>query len=146
MALGYRLILLAAMLAACSAAICNEYAEPAPPQTECGSDDPRIGQTTTWYADLHGIRGTLTIMDNCTIVIENFYYDGIALDARIVGMKGNEDCTHGTILSPDIRRKGGYTNETMTVELPEGVTLDDVERIGLCCAPVGFTFTEGAFK
>jgi len=139
------LLLLLAVIPFCFAA-CNEYVEPLSPQTDCAADDPRIGQTTEWYADLHGISGDLSIVDNCTIVIEHFYYDGIALDARIIGMKGDEDCTHGTILSPDIRREGGYVDETFTLALPEGVTLDDVERIGLCCAPVGFTFTEGTFE
>jgi len=137
---------LAAAVVMCMGALCNEYANPLLPQTECGNDDPRIGQTATWDEKFHNIRGTLRIVDNCTIVIEHFTYDGIALDARIMGMKGDEDCDTGTTLTEDIRRQGGYNDETFTIALPQSVTLDDVERIGLCCAPVGFTFTQDSFK
>ena len=142
-----RLMLVLAVLSVMGlGALCNEYENPLSPQSECGGDDPRVGQTATWFAELHGIQGTLRIIDNCTIDIEHFSYDGIALDARIVGMKGTEDCDNGTILTPDIRRDGGYVDETYTIKLPEDVTLDDVERIGLCCAPVGFIFTQGTFE
>lgn len=127
---------------------CISYSDPTPPQSSCGADDPRVGRTTSWSATFpHKITGDLRIVDNCTLMLEHFYYDGIAIDARVVATKGTEDCAQGHILSPQtLVRAGGYTNETITIPLPEGVTLDDVERVGICCVPIGLMFAEGELK
>ncbi len=102
-------------------------------QSGCGSDDPRIG----YVAELtdrfiHGVSGTARIVDNCTIVIENFYFDGLAVPPAIVGIK-NEDFAHPIILNGNILNPAGYHNATMTVPLPAGVTLDDVPMISITC-------------
>ncbi len=127
---------------------CVSYTDPTLPQSSCGADDPRVGRATSWSATFpHKITGDLRIVDNCTIVLEHFYYDGIALDARVVGTKGTENCAQGQILSQQtLVRAGGYTDETIVIPLPEGVTLDDVERVGICCVPIGAMFAEGTFK
>jgi len=104
-----------------------------PSQSSCGSDDPRVG----YIAELtdrfiHGVSGTARIVDNCTIVIENFTFDGLGVPPAVVGVTDN-DFANPVILLGNIFRLGGYHDETLTVPLPEGVTLDDVPMISISC-------------
>jgi len=133
---------LALLLSSCAA-----VPEVGPPQGDCAADDPRIGRTAELENTfIHGIQGTARIVSNCTIVIENFFYDGIGFDVRIVGVKDG-DFANPTVLSPgNLVRAGGYTDQTLTVTLPEGVTLDDVPTISVMCVPFRFSFGAGTFS
>ena len=135
-------ITLAALIAGCPVT-----QAPAPGQTGCAADHPKVGMTAVIEGISHGVAGTARIVDNCTIVIEHFYYDGIALDPHVVG--GKADDSDLIVLSESIFRLGGYQDETLTVTLPEGVTLDDIERIGIACIPLGvfpLSFGAGTFQ
>jgi hypothetical protein len=109
---------------------CSVVPDPAAPQSGGGSDDPRVGQVAELSNTfIHGISGTARIVDNRTIIIEHFTYDGGAVDARVCGVKNN-DYGHPTVLTSHLR---AYHNETLVVPLPEGVTLDDVPTISISC-------------
>ena len=126
---------------------CPVASTPAPGQTGCAADHPNVGMTAVIEGINHGVSGTARIVDNCTIVIEHFYYDGIALDPHVVGSKADD--SNLIILSDSILRLGGYQDETLTVTLPTGVTLDDIERIGIACIPFGvipLSFGAGTFQ
>ncbi len=133
------------LMALLIAAGCRSVPDPASPQANCGTDDPRIGMTAPLTTRLHGVQGTARIVDNCTIVIENFSYDGIGIDVRVVGVR-NGDIAGGIPLTGDIRRPQGYSNETLTVPLPQGVTLDDVPEIAIVCVTFNVNFGEGQFR
>jgi hypothetical protein len=125
---------------------CPAVPDPAAYQSGCGSDDARVGQTAEFVNTfIHNVHGTARIVDNCTIVIENFTYDGIGLDVRVVGI-ANGDASNPTVLTADIRRPGGYNNETLTVPLPEGVTLDDCDQLSIMCIPFKFSFGYATFE
>lgn len=116
------------------------------PERNCGADDPRVGLTAEFINTfIHNVHGTARIVDNCTIVIEGFIYDGLGLDVRVVGVVHN-DFGHPTVLTPNIVRAGGYQGETLTVKLPEGVTLDDCETISIMCVPITTSFAHAAFR
>lgn len=120
-------------------------ATPRVAQTGCGSDDPRVGyvaELTNRF--IHGVSGTARIVDNCTIVIEDFTFDGLGVPPSVVGIVNN-DFAHPVMLLPNIFRLGGYHNETLTVPLPEGVTLDDVPRISISCVAGTKLFGNGNF-
>ena len=120
-----------------AAVVCGCVYHPVPSefQGSCAADDPRVGQIAELTDRfIHGVRGTARIVDNCKIVIEHFYYDGIAVDARWVGVV-NDDWEHVTVLSGPQMRAGGYVDETIEIKLPEGVTLDAIPMISLCCLP-----------
>jgi hypothetical protein len=125
---------------------CPTFPDPATPQTGCDADDPRVGQAAEFTNTfIHNVHGTARIVDNCTIVIENFTYDGIGLDVRVVGIVDG-DFSNFTILTSDIRRAGGYTDETLEVPLPEDVTLDDAPTISIMCVPFSFSFGHATFQ
>ncbi len=129
---------------------CIPTAPQGPGQSNCGADDPRVGQIAELTNRfIHGVSGTARIVDNCTIVIENFTFDGLGVPPAVVGII-NEDWANPVILNGNIFRTGGYHNETLVVPLPEGVTLDDVPMISITClggvAAFGYgNFAEGYF-
>jgi hypothetical protein len=110
----------------------------------CPAIDPKVG----WRAELatyyHGVEGVAEVLDDCTIRISNFSYDGTGLDVRILAGKGG-DYAGGVALSDDLLRPGGYTGETLTVVLPEGTSLSDVDGISVWCVDVGIDFGSGTF-
>ncbi len=120
------------------------YPSPEPPQQSCGSDDPRVGYIAELTTRMHGVSGTARIVDNCTIVIENFNWDGLGVRPAVVGVTRN-DFENPVILRDDIFRLGGYHNETLPVPLPEGVTLDDVPMISIDCLGGSAVFGYGNF-
>lgn len=125
--------------------LCGCGTVPSGSQGDCGADDPRVGyiaELTNRF--IHNVSGTARIVDNCTIVIENFTFDGLGVPPAVVGIV-NEDFGNPIILLGNIFRPGGYENETLVVPLPEGVTLDDVPMISISCLGGVAAFRYGNF-
>lgn len=124
---------------------CVSAPDPQPRASECAATDARVGQTAQLRTYFHNVSGTARILDDCTIIIENFTYDGGGLDVRVYGGK-DLSFQDAVILSSDLRRVGGYRDETLTVKLPESVTLDDVRVIAIWCIVVNANFGDGEFQ
>lgn len=114
-------------------------------RTDCTSDSPRIGAAATLVTRDHGVSGTARIADDCTIVIDNFNYDGRGVDVRVYAATAGQDFADGVVLSGDLRRSQPYIDETLTLTLPAGATLDDVDALSVWCVPVGVSFGDATF-
>lgn len=114
------------------------------PATGGGTTDPRIGQTAALRTYFHGVSGTARIVDDRTIVIEDFFYDGGGPDVRIYG-DSDDGFASPVVLSADI---GGapHVGGTLTLNLPSGVTLDDVRAIAVWCVIFDVNFGDGVFQ
>ena len=111
---------------------------------ECASTHAKIGQTATLSTRAHGVRGAARIVDDCTIAIENFSYDGGGIDVRVyAGTNGDYDggyaISHNFVGMP-------YTNGTLTVQLPVGKSLDDLDGVSIWCVAASFSFGDGRFQ
>lgn len=112
--------------------------------SNCGSTHPKIGQTAQLSTFAHQVSGTATIVDDCTIEVSMFNFDGTGIDVRFYGGLGG-DYDNGFSMSGDLRRSGGYQGETVRATLPDGQTLDDLDGISVWCVPVGVSFGDGQF-
>ena len=110
----------------------------------CDATHARVGQTATLSTRFHGVRGTARIADDCTIVVEGFSFDGRGIDVRVYGGLGG-DYDAGFAISGDLVRSTPYAAETLTLTLPPGRTLDELDGISVWCVDVGVSFGEGAF-
>jgi len=110
----------------------------------CAATHARVGQVAMLSADFHGTTGTARIVDDCTIVVEGFGYDGTGIDVRFYGALGR-DYGSGFALSDDLLLAGGYDGASLTLTLPPGHTLDEVDSISLWCVAVGVSFGDGSF-
>ncbi len=109
-----------------------------------GDFSARIGQTAPLTGFYHNVSGTARIVDDRTIAFENFNYDGGGPDVRIYG-DTSTGFSSPVVLSGDI---GGhnYVNETLTVTLPDGVTLDDINAVAVWCVIFDIDFGHGTFQ
>ncbi len=111
---------------------------------DCDSTHPWIGYTAELQNFFHDVGGTAEIVDDCTIVINNFTYDGTGIDVRIYGGLGG-DYDNGFPMTEDLLKPGGYNGTTLVATVPDGQTLDDLDGISVWCVDVGVDFGSGVF-
>ncbi|HGG57851.1 MAG TPA: hypothetical protein ENK31_08665, partial [Nannocystis exedens] len=90
------------------------------------------------------VKGLATIIDDCTVVITDFGYDGTGIDVRIYGAE-NSDYDKGYAMTDDLLKAGGDEGVTLTATLPEGETMDNLDGISVWCVDVGVDFGSGLF-
>ena len=108
----------------------------------CGTTHAKIGQVATLNKIMHGVGGTATIVDDCTLEIKNFSYDGKGIDVRIYGAIGG-NFRRGIPMTDDLVRRQPYTGETLKARLPAGKTWDDVDSISVWCVDFAVDFGNG---
>lgn len=127
---------------------------PAPPDGEipastapeaCDQTHPRIGQIAELQTFFHDVQGTAQIIDDCTVEIRDFVFDGTGINVQIYGgLGGNYDLDIS--MSENLLLPGGYDGETIYASLPSGTTWDDVDGVSVWCVPVGIDFGSGQFR
>ena len=107
---------------------------------------PRAGWETHFTQTGHGVKGTATILDERTIRLTHFSYDGFAPDMYVylaTNLTAAAFLTGSLTASPRLAR--AYTNETYTVQLPVGKTLNGWTSISIWCRQVQANFGWGTF-
>ena len=113
--------------------------------TGCTANHARVG----WHADLGintgegQVRGLVTMVDDCTLELSGFSYDGNGIDVRVYGSK-NANFRPGFSIGPDLVGRH-FDNDTLRVQLPAGKTLDDLDWVSIWCVAVGANFGSGPF-
>lgn len=112
---------------------------------ECASTHPKVGHVAELSTFFHGVQGTATIVDDCTIRIDDFFFDGNGIDVRIyAGLGGDYD--GGFAITDDLFNfPTGYSGATVYGVLPDGLTLDDLDGISVWCVDVAVDFGSGMF-
>jgi mono/diheme cytochrome c family protein len=114
---------------------------------ECDATHPKIGQEAMLSTFAHRVSGTAVIVDDCTVRVDDFVYDGAGVDVRFYGGLGGEYRTGFSMSEKDLRRPEGYDGtEPVYAQLPEGRTLDDLDGISVWCVPVAASFGDGLFQ
>ena len=112
---------------------------------DCPTTHPKIGQVATLSRFAHQVGGTATIVDDCTIRIDDFTFDGQGIDVRFYSGLGGDYSGGFSMSETDLRRDSGYQGETVFAQLPEGRILDELDGISVWCVPVGVSFGDGLF-
>jgi mono/diheme cytochrome c family protein len=114
--------------------------------SQCGNDHPRVGQSTVLTTRAHGVRGTATIVDNCTIELSQFNYDGRGIVVQAyTGNDGNFFGAGARAISADLVGPR-YSNANLRFTLPDTITLDDFNSLSIWCVAVGVSFGDGIFR
>lgn len=106
------------------------------------AQDARIGELST---DDHGVSGTLFAVDDRTLRIENFSYDGQG-PAGVFWLNSNPEATDDGRVLPfkdsceESSRLPAYSGETVILELPADLTLADVRYFSVWCRDVSVLF------
>lgn len=115
--------------------------------TGCSSTSAKIGQSATLSSLFHQVAGTATIIDDCTIDLTGFNFDGGGIDVRVYVGNGGEflAAAGGFAISNDLVGIA-YVDNTLRLTLPAGRTLDDFDSISIWCVAVGVSFGTGFFN
>jgi hypothetical protein len=113
---------------------------------KCASNHVMVGQTGELSTLAHSVSGTATIVDDCTIEITNFNYDGGGIIVEVyAGIDEDYQPPVGFAISENIFGTR-FENQTFTVQLPTNKTLDDLNGISIWCSDVGVSFGDSLFN
>ena len=106
-----------------------------PTTSGCGSDHPKVGYTGTFQTYFHDVAGTVTIVDNCTLQVNNFSYDSTAPVVYFYGDTSDNFLSNNAFIMGDILRDNrvAYKNDSITLKLPNNKTLDNLEYLSVWC-------------
>jgi hypothetical protein len=118
--------------------------------TNTGGDGPAthplVGRSVEFVTRSHDVSGTVTILDDRTIEISNFNYDGAGISVYLYnGIGQNFRTPDSQRIGPLLNNGTVYVNETFTVTLPDGLTLDDFNSISVWCEPFNVSFGDVTF-
>jgi Electron transfer DM13 len=115
----------------------------APVGTACTKLSPRIGQVATLQTRAHGVSGQAKVIDDCTIEIDNFNYDGGGLpDVFVYGAKAG-DYARGFALGSNLFGKA-VSNGKVVITLKSD-DLAMLDGVSIWCVRAGVSFGDGLF-
>ena len=118
-----------------------------PSDSGCTMESEKIGQTASLRRFFHDVAGTATIVDDCTVEITGFSFDGGGIDVRIyAGNDGNFFQSQGGFALSEDLVGIAYNENTLRLTVPEGRSLDDFDSISVWCVAVGISFGTGFFE
>jgi cytochrome c len=121
-------------------------ADGGPPVSACPKTHPRVG----WKADLGmntgegEVSGFVTMIDDCTLELTSFSYNGDGIEVRVFGSKVS-NFRPGFTIGPDLVRRR-FVKATLRVQLPAGKTLDDLDWVSIWCVRARADFGSGPFR
>lgn len=116
-----------------------------PNVTACGGKtSAKVGKTLNFSTLSHGVSGTATVVDDCTIQLSNFNYDGGGLpDVYVWGAKGG-NYSAGFRIGSNLFGTP-RNNATVLVSLQAG-DIDKLDGISIWCEGARVSFGDGLFN
>ncbi len=104
---------------------------------------PAVGTSSEFTTRAHDVSGTLTVIDDRTLEVSNFVFDGGGVNVFFYyGTDG--DYRNGGQIGPQLRGTV-FNGETITLTLPDGLTLDDFNGLSVWCVPFFADFGDARF-
>jgi hypothetical protein len=93
----------------------------------------------------HDVSGTVVVVDEDTIRIDNFHYDGLGLDVRVYLGVDRDSFASGIPVGPQLLGMP-FAGESLTIDLPVGETIDGWFAVSIWCVDVPVSFGDGTFE
>jgi len=116
-----------------------------------GDSDPTPQDRTGWRATLstlaHRVSGTVTIVDEDTLRIDDFHYDGggIGVYVYLGTSDSNAAFTAGLPVGPDLFGTA-YDGEMLELDLPPGESFENYAAVSIWCVDARVNFGSGTFE
>lgn len=106
----------------------------------------KVGEIADFGTDnAHDVAGTAHIVNNRTIELRNFHFDGGGIQVEVwLSQSGNFTSDYISI-SGDLLGMV-FNDATAQFEIPAGTDLDGINYISIWCVPFGASFGDGAFQ
>jgi hypothetical protein len=105
---------------------------------------PGIGWEAEIIGTSHDVAGTAVIVDEDTIEIRDWTYDGGGINARIFLLIDGERFHRDFELTDNLVGDPA-DGETLVLDLPAGTSFEDFNLITFWCIPAGISFGDGLF-
>lgn len=113
------------------------------PPYDCNSEHLRVDQRATFVTRAHQVSGDAKVINDCTIRITNFNYDGGGLPDVYVYAASNNNYTSGYRISENIYSQA-YDDGVLNLEILNE-NLDDLDGISVWCEAASVSFGDGEF-
>ncbi|MEM7258723.1 MAG: DM13 domain-containing protein [Pseudomonadota bacterium] len=111
----------------------------------CSADHPFVRRTATLSTLAHGVSGSVTVVDDCTLEVINFNYDGRGPSVYFYGgQDGDYISDNAFSIGPRLNGRP-WQNESLTLKIPEGKSLDDFNSVSVWCFDFNANFGEAFF-
>jgi len=111
----------------------------------CEKTHDKVGHSGTFETFQHNVSGKATIIDNCTIEISQFDYDGGGPDVYFYGAINHDYTGNSAFAIGDNINGTVYNNATILLTLPSNKTLDDLNGLSVWCQDVNVNFGQVTF-
>jgi len=99
----------------------------------CSAEHPAVGSTAPFVQFFHDVAGQVTVVDDCTLEIRGFAYDGLGPDVYFFAAQGIDYASSDSfIIGPRLNRSL-WDNDSFRLTLPQGKTLDDFNSLSVWC-------------
>ncbi|XQW84911.1 DM13 domain-containing protein [Thalassotalea piscium] len=111
----------------------------------CGSTHSKVGYTGYFESFAHNVSGRAEIINDCTIKITEFSYDGGGPEVYIYAAKNHD--YQSDLAFPISQKINGkaYINAEITVRLPSSKSLDDLTGLSVWCVDFAANFGQVNF-
>ncbi len=106
----------------------------------CTAEHPLVGSNAEFTTRFHEVVGTLTVVDDCTLEVSGFGYDG--LGPNVFFYTGKDGVFQGPSARPIGPMLNGkvYVNDAFRLTLPEGLNWDEVNSLSVWCVEFRVSF------
>jgi len=113
--------------------------------TSCSTEHAKVGYSGYFNTFAHNVSGKATIVDDCTIEISEFSYDGGGPDVFFYAAKDHAYANENAF--PLGQRLNGqtYDNASITIKLPINKTMDDLTGLSVWCIDFAANFGQMEF-
>jgi hypothetical protein len=106
---------------------------------------PQVGWEAELIGSHHDVGGTAVIVDEATIEIRDFTYDGGGVNAHIFLLADGEEFHDSWELTDNLVGVA-FDGETLELEIPEDAPFDAWNLITVWCVPFAASFGDGVFE
>ncbi|MEN0067395.1 MAG: DM13 domain-containing protein [Myxococcota bacterium] len=106
---------------------------------------PGVGWEAVFETFSHDVAGRAVIVDEQTIELQDFTYDGGGVNARLFLLPAGGDFTDDFELTDNLVGTE-FDNDTLVIDIPEDAPFEDWNLITLWCVPFRVDFGSGVFQ
>ncbi len=105
---------------------------------------PEVGWEAVFDTFAHDVAGRAVIVDEQTIELQDFTYDGGGVNVRLFLLPAGGDFTDEFELTDNLVGTV-YDNDTVEIEIPDDASFEDWNLITVWCVPFRVNFGSGTF-
>ena len=108
---------------------------------------PGVGYQASLSTISNDVTGTVTILDADTLLVEDFTYDGLGPSVFFYLGTSLSTFEYGLQIGTDLVGTAfDGTEDSFTIDLPAGVTVEGFNAISVWCVPFEASFGDGTFS